>query len=135
MRFVGDGRTRSIEELSRAIAQGIALESERGYNMFVVIRRKDSQILGDCGLSIWKPTGETEIGWRFAKEYWGHGFACEAAREVLRFAAEEVGLRRLISVIHPDNVASRKLAERLDFVVEHTDALLGIPVIYYAREL
>ena len=135
MRYVGDSRTRNLEELRRAIARGIVLESERGFNMFVVVRRTDGQVLGDCGLSIWKPTGETEIGWRFAKEHWGHGFAHEAALEVLRFAAEEVGLRRLISVIHPENLASRKLAERLGFVVEREDAHLGVPVIYYARDL
>lgn len=135
MRYVGDGRTRNLEELRGAIARGIVLESERGFNMFIVVRRTDGQVLGDCGLSIWGPTGETEIGWRFAKEHCGQGFAQEAAREVLRFAAEEVGLRRLISVIHPENLASRKLAERLGFVVEREDAPLGVPVIYYARDL
>ena len=135
MRYVGDGRTRSVEELGAAIGRGIVLESERGFNMSVVVRRTDGQVLGDCGLSVWQPTGEVEIGWRFAKKHWGHGFAHEAAQEVLRFAAEEIGLRRLISVVHPDNLASRKLAERLGFVVERTDAVLGAPVIYYARDL
>lgn len=135
MRYVGDGRTRSLEELRTALARGIALESERGYNMFVVVRRTDEQVLGDCGLSIWRPTGETEIGWRFAKEHWGHGYASEAAQEVLRFAADEVGIRRLISAIHPDNVASRRLAERLGFVVTGTDVHLGVPVVYYGKDL
>ena len=135
MRYVGDGRTRNLEQLCRAIAQGIVLESECGFNMFVVVRRTDGQVLGDCGLSVWRPTGEIEIGWRFAKEYWRQGFPHEAALAVLRFAVEEVGVRRLISVIHPENLASRKLAERLGFVVERGDSVLGVPVIYYAKDL
>lgn len=135
MRYVGNGRTRTVEELCLALERGISLEAERGFNMFVVVRRKDGRVLGDCGLSVWQPTGETEIGWRFAKEHWGHGYAAESAKAVLQFAAEEVGLSRLISVIHPENVASRRLAERLGFVPEREEEVHGIPVIYYARPL
>jgi RimJ/RimL family protein N-acetyltransferase len=78
---------------------------------------------------------EAEVGWRFAKEHWHHGYEYEAARAVLRFAAEEVGLTRVISAIHPDNVASRRLAERLGFTAEREEEVHGIPVVYYARHL
>ena len=127
MGHVGDGRTRTVDELCLALERGISLEAERGFNMFVVVRRKDGRVLGDCGLSVWQPTGETEIGWRFAKEHWRHGYAYEAGKAVLRFAAEEVALTRLISVIHPENVASKRLAERLGFAAEREEEVHGIP--------
>jgi RimJ/RimL family protein N-acetyltransferase len=135
MRYIGDGRTRTLEELCLALERGISLEAEHGFNMFVVVRREDGRVLGDCGLSVWQPTGETEVGWRFAKEHWRHGYAYEAAKAVLRFAAEEVGLTRVISVIHPENVASKRLAERLGFAAEREEEVDGIPVVYYARPL
>lgn len=54
-----------------------------------------------------------EIGWRLASRVWGHGLATEGAREVMRWSFEELGLDRLISVIHPDNGASIRVAEKI----------------------
>ena len=58
------------------------------------------------------PTGETEIGWYFHPDAWGHGYATEAAEVVLRYAFE-AGLTSVLAVTHPDNVASQAVCRRL----------------------
>lgn len=56
---------------------------------------------------------ETEIGWRLVPEVWGHGYATEAATPLLQHALEMLRLPRVIADIHPDNTASRKVAEKI----------------------
>ena len=58
------------------------------------------------------PTGETEIGWYFHPDAWGHGYAGEAATTVLRYAFD-AGLETVLAVTHPDNIASQALCRRL----------------------
>jgi RimJ/RimL family protein N-acetyltransferase len=54
-----------------------------------------------------------EIGWRFARSAWGHGFAAEAAARILRHGFETVGLAEIIAVIDPNNCRSQRVADRI----------------------
>ncbi len=54
-----------------------------------------------------------EIGWRLAREAWGHGHATEAARAAARFAFEELALDELVSFTAPANLRSRAVMTRL----------------------
>ena len=77
-------------------------------------------------------TGEpmVEVGWRLAREHWGHGYATEAAREALRFGFDDLALDEIVSFTVPQNVRSLRVMERiglmrdpkLDFDHPHVDA-------------
>jgi len=54
-----------------------------------------------------------ELGWRLAREAWGQGFATEAAAAARDDAFDRLGLDSLISIIHPENVRSQRLAAKL----------------------
>ena len=55
----------------------------------------------------------TEIGWRFHRRFWGHGYALEAAQIALRFAFSNLGLREVVSFTARPNERSQKLMKRL----------------------
>ena len=85
---------------------------------FVAVRSDDGAIVGRVGLnffdtSTWErstsPDAQPELGWALAREHWGHGYATEAARAVREWASVE----HLVSLIAPDNVRSRRVAQRL----------------------
>jgi RimJ/RimL family protein N-acetyltransferase len=59
-----------------------------------------------------QPSGETEIGWHFHPDYWGHGFASEAAGAVLAHAFDN-GLERVVAVTAPANTASQRVCLRI----------------------
>jgi RimJ/RimL family protein N-acetyltransferase len=88
----------------------------RGYGPWAVQRRADGELLGRVGL--WNP--ETwpgvEIGWRMHRAAWGSGYATEAARAALGWVWTTQPFDHLISLIHPDNLPSQRLAERLGHV-------------------
>lgn len=88
-----------------------------GFGLWAVEVAGVADLIGFVGLRI--PAFEAaftpcvEIGWRLACEYWGHGYATEAARAALQFAFESLGLAEVVSFTVPANARSRRVMERL----------------------
>ena len=84
-----------------------------GHGMFVVEERATGAFLGRVGPL--QPPGYPgfEIAWGLAPAARGKGYAQEAARAAIDWSFETFALDRIVSIIHPLNVASRRLAERL----------------------
>ncbi len=59
-----------------------------------------------------EPSGDTEIGWHFHPDHWGHGYATEAAAAVLSYAFAS-GLERVVAVTAPANKASQNVCLRI----------------------
>ncbi|SDY56769.1 Acetyltransferase (GNAT) domain-containing protein [Geodermatophilus africanus] len=78
--------------------------------------------------------GEVELGYVIARHAQGRGLATEAARAWLDVALDELGLRRLTAVVHPDNAPSQALATRLGFRMHREDVTpSGVRVLVYER--
>ncbi len=69
---------------------------------------------------------ELELGWSIRREHWGNGYATEAA-----LALRPLGPERVVHLIHPDNLRSVRVAERLGAEVERRTTLRGNPVLVY----
>jgi RimJ/RimL family protein N-acetyltransferase len=59
------------------------------------------------------PVNPLEVGWRLHPDFWGRGFASEAALRMAAFAFNELGALELIAVRHPENTASARVMDRL----------------------
>jgi RimJ/RimL family protein N-acetyltransferase len=96
-----------------------------GHGLWAVERLDDGTFIGFVGLAA--PAFEAsftpciEVGWRLAREAWGHGFATEAAREALRFGFETLGLDEIVSFTVPANGRSRAVMERLGMIRDPAD--------------
>ncbi|GHV06067.1 putative N-acetyltransferase YnaD [Clostridia bacterium] len=82
------------------------------------LTRKDSgTLIGNIGLYIGGKeavgNGEVEIGWLISGENQGNGYATEAAKAVMKFAFEQLRLRRIIAHCDSENVASWHIMEKL----------------------
>ena len=108
----------------------------RGYGMWAVVDRATSGFVGRVGL--WNPEGwpGLEVGWILPREQWGRGLATEAAEAALGFAFERLGAHHVISVIHPANARSIRVAERLGERFERSDIIgsIGVSIYGIARE-
>ncbi len=93
-----------------------------------------ARLLGFAGLAhptfIAELESEVEVGWRLARGAWGRGLATEAAHAALGQAREGLGLERVISIIHPENARSQRVAEKLGMRVgRHVhNPVLGLAV-------
>ncbi len=70
-------------------------------------------MIGYCGLQYLDNTEEIEIYYGFPKEYWGKGFATEAAQAVLSFAFDEANPTQVVGVTNPKNTASQRVLEKI----------------------
>ncbi|GGK32728.1 GNAT family N-acetyltransferase [Salinarimonas ramus] len=114
--YVGGPRGR--DDAWRLMAMQVGAWQLRGYGQFCVADKASDAYLGWCGVS--RPEGwpEPELGYAFAPAAHGRGLATEAARAARDFAYRTIGLTTLVSYIDPDNLPSRRLAERLGAVPE-----------------
>lgn len=130
-RFLGEGRPLERWEAWRSMAMILGHWQLRGYGPWAVEERATGSFIGRVGF--FNPEGWPgfELGWVLGKEFWGKGYAIEGARLALDYAFTEMGRDYVISLIHPDNGASIKVAERLGEKVEGQTELFGHAVLIY----
>jgi RimJ/RimL family protein N-acetyltransferase len=103
-------------------------------SQFAVIFRENGELIGYCGF-LHKDVdrrNEIEIGYRLHPNYWNRGLATEAAQAVRDHAFSDLKLPRVISLIHPDNVASRRVAEKIGMLFERQTVFKGSPTLVFA---
>jgi len=85
-----------------------------GYGLWAMILKSTCELIGDCGLvrqSV-DAVDEIEIGYHVRRDLWNQGYASEAARACRDFGFANLEVDRLISLIRPENIASRRVAEK-----------------------
>jgi len=149
-RYLGNGRPRSIEETRALLERYYETYKSLGLGPLAVLRKSDGILIGRCGLSdmalevntasgnlpqVWYQRSqipldtdvifEQELGYTFDRNYWGQGYASEAAARVFEYASSTMPFRRIVSVIHPDNTPSIKIAKRCGARQENNVMLIG----------
>lgn len=92
-----------------------------GFGPFAVVEQNSRNVIGYCGLFFVEDVNgqsEVEIGYRLVRSAWGQGYATEAVRAVRDFAFSTLGMKRLIAIIDPSNLASIRVAEKIDMHYE-----------------
>ena len=110
-RFIGGVQPRS--SVWRTVAMYAGLWSLYGFGFWVVERRSDGVFLGRVGF--WKPESwpGVELAWSLDLPYWRNGYATEAARAALDYGFQSIPVPQFVSLIHPDNSPSQRVACRL----------------------
>lgn len=103
----------------------------RGYGMWAVEEISTRRLIGRIGLQFPEGFPDIEIGWMLGKPYWGRGFATEGAIAAIKYGFQELQRDNFISMIHPDNHASIRLAERIGEVHEGEVELFGLSLLLY----
>ena len=103
-------------------------------SQFAIIFRSNNELIGYCGFLHWHIDGadEIEIGYRLDPDYWNRGLASEAAQAVRDHAFRDLTLPKVISLIHPDNVPSRRVAEKNGMKIERETVFRGFPTLVFA---
>jgi ribosomal-protein-alanine N-acetyltransferase len=93
---------------------------DHGYGWWAVELKSDQKLIGWSGLQYLPDTDEIEIGYLLAKSHWGKGLATESALVGLDFGFNELGLTEIVGIVHPENIPSQRVLEKigLQFVQE-----------------
>jgi len=132
-RFIG---LRTPEETRKSLCEWIADYRSLGFAKWAVVLLRSGELIGRCGLGMEEYDGvsEPELGWTFARAHWGNGYATEAASAAMKQAFGFLRLRRIISLIRPQNLASRRVAERIGMTFERDVQWRGEPANLYSGQ-
>jgi RimJ/RimL family protein N-acetyltransferase len=102
-------------------------------SQFALILRSNQTLIGFCGFFLQTVDGveELEIAYRLDPSHWGQSLATEAARAVRDHAFADLELPHVISLIHPNNIASRRVAEKNGMTPEKETLFRGFPTIVF----
>ncbi|OAZ41455.1 acetyltransferase [Microbacterium arborescens] len=112
MRYYSAPKTR--DQAAAWIAWNQRNYTEHGYGLWVV-ETHAGDFVGDCGLTWQEVNGLSmlEVGYHVIPAWQRQGLATEAAAACRDFAIEHVEARELIAIVHPDNLASQRVAEKI----------------------
>lgn len=132
MRFSLGPKTR--EETAEFIEKVTDWQRQGLPSQFAVVIRGNGSLVGYCGFlhQFIDEIAEIEIGYRLHPDSWNKGIATEAARAVRDHAFRDLKLQRVISLIHPDNHASRRVAEKNGMILEKESLFRGSHVNVFA---
>ncbi|MBT2571058.1 GNAT family N-acetyltransferase [Planococcus sp. ISL-110] len=137
IRYIGKGQTRDRSEALKFlywIYRSYQEHSQSG--LLLLIRKTDGRRIGHAGLvsQTIEEVDELEVGYWVAKEFWGQGYAKEAAEALRDYGLHQLGRDRLISLIQRNNRASQKVAKHIGMAVEKEIVLSGKKVYVYTIE-
>lgn len=112
VRYTGDVAFKSVLESQQLIQQKmIPLFQKTGTSRFMVF--EGNNFLGWCGLKYHPESDDVDLGYRFARKYWGKGYATEASLACLDYGFNKLNLNRIIAKAMPENIASLKVMIKL----------------------
>lgn len=131
MRYLGTGEAITREASKPHLINLIERYwEEHRFGRWALVYKDRGEVIGHCGFRMLE--SKAELVYLLAKRYWGMGLATEAAKACLRYAFEELQLEQIIAATRPENVASRRVLERIGMRLEKDLGLYDVDCAYYS---
>jgi ribosomal-protein-alanine N-acetyltransferase len=113
LRFVPDKALLSVEQARRILLDHpIADYRKYGFGRGACILKRTGEQIGFAGLKYLEELGEVDVAFRLMPSHWGLGLATEAALASVRFGFADLGLKQIIGLAMPQNIASVRVLEK-----------------------
>ncbi|MDZ8087838.1 MAG: GNAT family protein [Nostoc sp. DedQUE12b] len=97
-----------IERRAKRFEQGDAIR-------WGIVHKQNNILIGSCGFRVNPQEHSAEVGYELASTFWRQGIMTEAVSTILQFGFQKMGLRFVIAQVMLENIASKKLLEKLGF--------------------
>lgn len=135
MERIPGGPSPSLQDTQRRLMKIIEHQNKHGFSLWAVIEKNSGKLIGDCGLILVEGCGpEIEVSYDIAYEFWGRGYATEAASRCIRFGIEKLKLKRIVGLTYADHGASRQVMENSGMIYEKHVHRYGRELVQYTTE-
>jgi RimJ/RimL family protein N-acetyltransferase len=131
-KYLGGTKMQNPESLKKRLRFYIGCYEKFGFGMCAMIWKASREMIGWSGLQSLEDTGEIEVGYGMAKDFWGKGIGFECAKAWIDYGFEKVGLERIVAVAQPENVGSWRIMEKLGMRYEKNEEHYGLDCALYA---
>ena len=132
MRYFEGTRTR--QQAAQQIQESRRYYERYDFHLWATLRKPNDLFIGRCGLMPQTVEGqsEVEVAYMIARRFWGQGLGTEAARGIAHHGFTRHELARLVSIIHPKNGASIRVAQKNGMHFEKDVQFESFPCVLYA---
>lgn len=113
IRYTGDQSFQNLQEASDFIQNYQSIYQKYGYGRLSLFNKENGQYLGWCGLKYLEQKAETDLGYRLKKQFWGNGFATEAAFACLNDGFNRLQLDQIFATAMKENLPSINIFKKL----------------------
>lgn len=131
-KYLGGARKQNPENIEKRLRFYIECYEKYGFGACAMIWKETGEMCGWSGLMPLEDTGEIEVGYGLAKEFWRKGIGFECAKAWLEFGFEKANLERIVAIADPENTASWKIMEKLGMRYEKTEVHYGMECVFYS---
>lgn len=139
IRYAGNTPLASLEAARENLIKNPLRDYEvHGFGRLACVWKETGAVIGFSGIKHLDELNENELGYRLLPEFWGMGLATEAGFAVIDHARTAYKLKRLVSVIHPDNHASKNVVRKFGFKYEKNvefSIVYGFTMEMYSGEI
>lgn len=127
------GGVRSEAESEMYLRRNLAHWERHGFGLWMLQLRDDGAFIGRAALRRMPLGGDVEnvLGYALQAESWGMGYGSEIARAIVEIAFRRLGVNSVVAGALPDNVASRRILEKLGGRFEKTAVYKNAPHVIY----
>ena len=120
-----------LERLEQFISHQQEHWKNHAYGNWAITLSGRTDLIGWAGLQYLPETTETEVGYLLDRQFWGRGYATEAAWASLQFGFECFDFDKIVGLVHPDNLASRRVLEKCGLNFIDQKVYFGIDLLRY----
>lgn len=102
------------------------------FGVWAVVDKKNQKLIGHCGFKFLEDTREVQIGYLLMKSYWCRGLATEASSAALKYGFEIAKFERVVAISKSENIASRRVMEKVGMKYEKDAYYYKNDVVYYS---
>lgn len=126
------GGPRDLSGTRAAVERSISQQARDGFSFWAVIERESGLLAGEAGLfPLAEDRKDIALGYAFGVDFWGRGYATEAARAVLAEAFGSLALARVVAITRATNFRSRRVLAKLGFTPHGMRHVWGAEQLYF----
>lgn len=130
MKYTADHVFETLEE-SAALIHGYQEYEKTGFGRWTVVLKETNEVLGWCGLKYIASVDEVDLGYRLHRRFWNKGYATEACQASLDIGFKEYNLDLIVGRTMADNLASRRVLEKIGMTYWKDFDFVEHPGVYY----
>lgn len=133
LKYLSPNRAATREETKTALLSMMKHWQRHGYGRWAVVSQATNKLIGYGGLRCFD--GTPELVYLLSRDYWGCGLATEIARGCLEYGFIRRRFERIVALTRPDNLASRRVMEKLGMSFERAAKFFDIDAVLYSITL
>jgi ribosomal-protein-alanine N-acetyltransferase len=134
MKFLGKGITLTTEQTKKTLEWKISFYEKNGFGEGVIVQKDTYEPIGHCGFGYLPDKSDIELAYALTESSWGKGFATEISKAVLEYGFNNLGMKRIVAMVYPQNSPSIHVIEKTGMLFEKEIEFWGSKLLLYSKE-